>query len=119
MHAVHVNSRGIEESTQVSFSHNCMAAQGNETSYRRVEGESTQWEDIQRKLGNFAPKPKPEAGVYTPHIQPVDAMITCNISPYTICASFRLALNGLQDYRNLCDDSNTGAFWQLQRQQVP
>jgi len=37
-----------------------MAAQGNETTYQRPEGESTQWEDIQRKLGNFAPKAKPE-----------------------------------------------------------
>ena len=36
------------------------------TKYRRGEGESSQWEDIQRKLGNFAPaepvfKPAPFA----------------------------------------------------------
>lgn len=34
------------------------------TEYKRAEGESTQWEDIHRKLGNFAPaeavwKPEP------------------------------------------------------------
>lgn len=36
------------------------------TTYQRGEGESTQWEDIHRKLGNFAPaqpvwKPEPFA----------------------------------------------------------
>ena len=29
------------------------------TTYRRGEGESTQWEDIQRRLGNFKPVEKP------------------------------------------------------------
>ena len=29
------------------------------TAYQRGEGESTQWEDIQRKLGNFKPVEKP------------------------------------------------------------
>ena len=37
-----------------------MSALGNDTSYRRAEGESTQWEDIQRKLGNFPKAKKPE-----------------------------------------------------------
>jgi len=40
-----------------------MAAQGNETSYQRAEGESSQWEDIQRKLGNFTPKAKMEVDI--------------------------------------------------------
>lgn len=29
------------------------------TTYVRPEGESTQWEDLQRKLGNLPPAPKP------------------------------------------------------------
>ena len=29
------------------------------TTYHRGEGESTQWEDVQRKLGNFKPVDKP------------------------------------------------------------
>ena len=33
-----------------------MALQGNQTVYQRPEGESTQWEDIHRKLGNFPAK---------------------------------------------------------------
>lgn len=37
-----------------------MSAIGNDTSYRRAEGESTQWEDIQRKKGNFPAVKKPE-----------------------------------------------------------
>lgn len=37
-----------------------MSALGNDTSYRRAEGESTQWEDIQRRLGNFPAVKKPE-----------------------------------------------------------
>ena len=28
---------------------------GNKTTYKRADGETTQWEDIHRKLGNFAP----------------------------------------------------------------
>ena len=30
------------------------------STYKRAEGESTQWEDLQRKLGNLAPAPKAE-----------------------------------------------------------
>jgi hypothetical protein len=30
------------------------------TTYKGPEGRTTQWEDIQIKMGNMAPKPKPE-----------------------------------------------------------
>jgi hypothetical protein len=30
------------------------------TVYKGPEGETTQWEDIQVRLGNMAPKPKPQ-----------------------------------------------------------
>jgi hypothetical protein len=37
------------------------------TVYKGPEGETTQWEDIQIRLGNMAPKPKPwKPDAYTP-----------------------------------------------------
>lgn len=42
-----------------------MAAQGNQTTYKRAEGESTQWEDIQRKLGNLPAKEPVEVRLLT------------------------------------------------------
>ena len=37
------------------------------TTYRRGEGETTQWEDLQRKFGNLPPKePVPKPAAFTP-----------------------------------------------------
>ena len=37
------------------------------TTYRCGEGETTQWEDLQRKFGNLPPKePVPKAAAFTP-----------------------------------------------------
>jgi hypothetical protein len=40
------------------------------TVYKGPEGETTQWEDIQVKLGNMAPKPKPwKPDAYQPEVE--------------------------------------------------
>lgn len=40
---------------------------GDHTIYKRPEGETTQWEDLQRKFGNLAPKePVKKADPFTP-----------------------------------------------------
>ena len=41
-----------------------MAMQGNQTVYQRPEGESTQWEDIHQKLGNFPAKEPVQVSLY-------------------------------------------------------
>ena len=65
-----------------------MSALGNETSYRRAEGESTQWEDIQRRLGNFAAvkKPKVRRRLLESHDeQPVTTLTFCQHEKSEFC----------------------------------
>ncbi len=55
MFAVDFNSKtGSSCSESQSFNNKSLMADYH-TTYKRGEGESTQWEDIQRRLGNFAP----------------------------------------------------------------
>ncbi len=43
----------------------------NRTVYERVEGETTQWEDLQRKFGNLPPKePVQKADPFSPAEEP-------------------------------------------------
>lgn len=43
----------------------------NRTVYERVEGETTQWEDLQRKFGNLPPKePVQKAAPFAPAQEP-------------------------------------------------
>jgi len=43
---------------------------GNRTVYERNEGETTQWEDLQRKFGNMAPKePVQKVAAFVPEAE--------------------------------------------------